>query len=131
MASDEPRAVSVLVASPLEPEHAARIEAVDRRVSVLYEPGLLPVPRYPADHIGVPRPLSPADLDRWAALRRQADVSFDFDWQAPAEMAANCPRLRWVQGTSAGIGGFLERTGLSGHTTGLHHGRGRARHPAG
>ncbi len=114
MASDEPRAVSVLVASPLEPEHAARIEAVDRRVSVLYEPGLLPVPRYPADHIGVPRPLSPADLDRWAALRRQADVSFDFDWQAPAEMAANCPRLRWVQGTSAGIGGFLERTGLRG-----------------
>ena len=29
-------------------------------------------------------------------------------------MAANCPRLRWVQGTSAGIGGFLERTGLAG-----------------
>ena len=28
-------------------------------------------------------------------------------------MAANCPRLRWVQGTSAGIGGFLERTGLA------------------
>src|SRR5712691_471431 len=91
MASDR---VNVLVASPLEPD-------------------LLPVPRYPCDHIGVPRPLSAADLDRWAALRRQADVSFDFDWQAPAEMAANCPRLRWVQGTSAGIGGFLERTGLA------------------
>jgi len=105
--------VNVLVASPLEPEHAARIEAVDRRVSVLYEPGLLPLPRYAADHNGVPRALSAADLDRWAALRRQADVSFDFDWQAPAEMAANCPRLRWVQGTSAGIGGFLERTGLA------------------
>jgi len=30
---------------------------------------------------------------------------------------ANCPRLRWVQGTSAGIGGFLDRTGLAG--TGL------------
>jgi phosphoglycerate dehydrogenase-like enzyme len=28
-------------------------------------------------------------------------------------MAVNCPRLRWVQGTSAGIGGFLERTGLA------------------
>ncbi len=105
--------VSVLVATPLEPEHAARIEAADPRVSVLYEPGLLPVPRYPADHTGVPRALSAAGLDRWAALRRQADVSFDFDWQAPADMARNCPRLRWVQGTSAGIGGFLERTGLA------------------
>ena len=105
--------VNVLVASPLEPEHAARIEAADPRVSVLYEPDLLPVPRYPCDHTGVPRPLSGAGLDRWAALRQRADVSFDFDWQAPADMAANCPRLRWVQGTSAGIGGFLERTGLA------------------
>jgi glyoxylate/hydroxypyruvate reductase len=105
--------VTILVASPLEAEHAARIEATDPRVSVLYEPGLLPVPRYPADHTGVPRALSAAGLDRWSSLRAQADVSFDFDWQAPAEMARNCPRLRWVQGTSAGIGGFLERTGLA------------------
>jgi glyoxylate/hydroxypyruvate reductase len=104
--------VRVLVASPLEPEHAARIEATDPRVSVLYEPDLLPVPRYPADHTGVPRALSAAELDRWSSLREQADVSFDFDWQAPAEIERNCPRLRWVQGTSAGIGGFLERTGL-------------------
>ncbi len=113
MASDGTRGVNVLVASPLEPEHAARIEAIDRRVSVLYEPDLMPLPRYPADHTGVPRALSAAELGRWASLRRQADVSFDFDWQAPAEMAGNCPRLRWVQGTSAGIGGFLERTGLA------------------
>ena len=50
----------VLIASPLEPRHVARIEAADPRVSVLYEPGLLPVPRYPADHTGVPRQLSRA-----------------------------------------------------------------------
>lgn len=106
-------AVSVLVATPLEPEHAAAIEAADPRVSVLYEPDLLPVPRYPADHGGVPRELTASQLDRWSALRRQADISFDFDWQAPADMPTNCPRLRWVQGTSAGIGGFLERTGLA------------------
>src|SRR5262249_56332554 len=48
----------------------------------------------------------------WAGLRRVADVSFAFDWQALAEIPANCPRLRWIQGTSAGIGGMLERTGL-------------------
>ena len=114
MADDQLR---VLIASPLEPQHVARIEAADPRMSVLYEPGLLPVPRYPADHTGVPRELSAAELGAWAALRRQADVSFDFDWQAPADMVANCPRLRWVQGTSAGIGGFLDRTGLAG--TGL------------
>ena len=111
MADDQLR---VLIASPLEPRHVARIEAADPRVSVLYEPGLLPVPRYPADHTGVARELSAAELAAWAALRAQADVSFDFDWQAPADMAANCPRLRCVQATSAGIGGLLDRTGLAG-----------------
>src|SRR6202042_576360 len=105
-------AVQVLIASPLEPELAARIAAVDPRVTVLYEPGLLPVARSPADHSGTPRDLSAADIGRWSDLRRQADVSFDFDWQDPAAMARNCPRLRWVQGTTAGIGGLLQRTGV-------------------
>jgi glyoxylate/hydroxypyruvate reductase len=109
-----PDAVCVLIASPLEPELVARIGAVDPRVSLLYAPDLTPEPRYPADHIGTPRPLSPADLDRWSGLRAQADISFDFDWEDPAGIPRNCPRLRWVQGTSAGIGGFLERTGLAG-----------------
>lgn len=104
--------VNVLVASPLEAEHVARIEAVDSRLRVLYAPDLLPVPRYQCDHTGVPRELSSAEGARWAQLREQADISFDFDWDSPAEMPRLCPRLRWVQGTSAGIGGFLDRTGL-------------------
>ena len=108
-----PDPVRVLIATPLEPGYVARIEAVDPRVSALYEPALLPEPRYPADHTGAPRALSETGLGRWAALRAQADVSFDFDWQDPAQMPRNCPRLRWVQGTSAGLGGFLQRTGLA------------------
>jgi glyoxylate/hydroxypyruvate reductase A len=106
-------AVRVLIASPLEAEQVERIAAADPRLRVLYAPDLLPVPRYPCDHGGIKRDLGAADLARWAELRAEADISFDFDWQAPAEMALNCPNLRWVQGTSAGIGGLLERTGLS------------------
>jgi glyoxylate/hydroxypyruvate reductase len=106
-------AVTVLIATPLEAGLVDRIAAADRRISVIYEPELLPVPRYPADHAGQPRDLAPAELARWSELRSQADVSFDFDWQAPGQMAVNCPRLRWVQGTSAGLGGFLARTGLA------------------
>jgi phosphoglycerate dehydrogenase-like enzyme len=106
-------AVTVLIATPLEAELAGRIAAADERISVIYEPGLLPVPRHAADHGGVPRDLSAADLARWSELRSRADVSFDFDWQAPGQMTRNCPRLRWVQGTSAGLGGFLARTGLA------------------
>jgi glyoxylate/hydroxypyruvate reductase len=109
----KPDAVRVLIATPLEPELVARIQGVDPRVRVLYEPDLIPVPRYAADHSGVARQLADGQQDRWSRLRAQADVSFDFDWQDPALMPSNCPDLRWVQGTSAGIGGFLERTGLS------------------
>ena len=107
-------AVRVLIASPLEAEHADRIAAADPRVRLLYEPDLLPVPRYPCDHNGINRQLNPAELRRWARLRALADVSFDFDWQEPARIPANSPNLRWIQGTSAGIGGLLERTGLIG-----------------
>jgi phosphoglycerate dehydrogenase-like enzyme len=105
-------AVNVLIASPLEAEHADRIAAADSRVNLLYEPALLPVTRYPADHTGMARDLDPTALASWAALRAAADISFDFDWQAPGRIVANCPRLRWVQATSAGIGGLLDRTGL-------------------
>ena len=104
--------LSVLIASPLEEEHASRIAAADDRIRLLYAPELLPVPRYPCDHTGTPRDFSPSEQDRWAELRADADVSFDFDWRAPAQIPVNSPKLRWVQGTSAGIGGLLERTGL-------------------
>ena len=106
-------ALNVLIASPLEAKHADRIASAEPRVNLLYEPDLLPEPRYPCDHTGTARDLGPAALARWAQLRAAADVSFDFDWQAPGQIAANCPRLRWIQGTSAGIGGLLERIGLA------------------
>jgi phosphoglycerate dehydrogenase-like enzyme len=104
--------VAVLVASPLEPRHVERIAAVDPRVEVMYRPDLLPVPRYAADHVGVPRDLTPEQLEEWRALLARAEVSFDFDWWAPGDMRRNAPRLRWVQATSAGIGQFVQRTGL-------------------
>ncbi|GII76593.1 2-hydroxyacid dehydrogenase [Sphaerisporangium rufum] len=105
-------AIPVLVASPLEAEHVRAIEAVDPRLEVLYEPDLLPVPRFPADHAGTPRDLPAAGLRRWREMLRRAQVSLDFDWWDPAAMPANCPELRWVQSTSAGVGQFLRRTGL-------------------
>jgi len=104
--------ISVLIATPLEAGNVARIAAADSRLEVIYEPDLLPVPRYAADHGGTRRDLSADDLARWASLRARAEISFDFDWQDPAAMPRNCPQLRWVQGTSAGLGGFLQRTGL-------------------
>jgi phosphoglycerate dehydrogenase-like enzyme len=104
--------LTIVIGSFLEPDQVARIAAAPAAGRVVYEPGLLPVPRYPCDHTGPPRDLSAADLDRWRALGADADVYFDFDWLDPAAMPARSRRLRWIQATSAGIGGFMQRTGL-------------------
>ena len=107
-----PGTTTVLVASPLEPELVERLASAVPNVEVLFEPDLLPVPRYPCEHGGTKPDLDAAQAQRWTDLLAAADVTFDFDWRDPAAMATSAPRLRWVQATSAGIGGFVARTGL-------------------
>lgn len=110
---EDNRPLKVLIASPLESEQARRIAAAaPDRIEVIFEPELLPVPRYVADHKGRPRALSAAQRARWLAHLREADILFDFDWLEPERLVLHAPRLRWVQGTSAGIGELLRRTGL-------------------
>jgi glyoxylate/hydroxypyruvate reductase A len=108
----DPPDLTVVIGSFLEEDLVSRIAAAYPGVRVIYQPDLLPVPRYPCDHTGPARPLSEGDLARWKALGAEADVYFDFDWFEPAAMASRAEQLRWIQATSAGIGGFMPRTGL-------------------
>jgi phosphoglycerate dehydrogenase-like enzyme len=80
---------------------------------VLNAPELLPQPRYASDHTGSRRDLDEAGLRRWRRLLAQAEVCFDFDWDQPEMLPERATKLRWIQATSAGIGGFMDRTGLS------------------
>ena len=102
---------AVLIATYLEPELVRRI-STELSVDVLYDPSLLPQPRYGNDHGGIRPELSASQERQWSAMLAQADVAFDFDWRAPSELLANAPCLTWVQATSAGIGGFVKRHGL-------------------
>jgi phosphoglycerate dehydrogenase-like enzyme len=104
--------LTIVIGSYLEPDLVGRIQAAQPANRVIYEPDLLPAPRYRCDHSAPPRDLSSADLERWRSLTGQADIFFDFDWLDPAGMAARNGRLRWIQASSAGIGGFMPRTGL-------------------
>jgi phosphoglycerate dehydrogenase-like enzyme len=104
----------VLVASYLEPDCVGRIRAGVPGVDVVYEPELLPRPRYRSDHDGRRADVPEAGRQRWAELLKSADVMFDFDWDQPAMMPARCPNLRWVQATSAGIGEAVAEAGLAG-----------------
>ncbi|HEX5502702.1 MAG TPA: D-2-hydroxyacid dehydrogenase [Thermomicrobiales bacterium] len=103
--------VKLLIGTPLEAEHVARIRAVDPRLDVVYRPDLLGTPRYPADH----HPPSGRDAAREAefrALLAQAEILFDFDQATAPHLPDLAPRLRWIQTTSAGVGQAVARYGL-------------------
>jgi phosphoglycerate dehydrogenase-like enzyme len=104
----------IVIGTFLEADLVQRVAGAVPSARLVYEPDLLPEPRFPCDHTGRPRDLTAADLERWRSLAENADVYFDFDWLDPASMPKRSPRLRWVQATSAGIGGFMRRTGLDG-----------------
>jgi phosphoglycerate dehydrogenase-like enzyme len=104
----------VMIASPLEAEHVARIrESVPGSVQILYAPELLPPTRYVGDHGGVAGfELDPEQRERWYAMLAGADVLFDFPWNDRRHPHAYAPRARWVQTTSAGVGQAVVRMGI-------------------
>jgi len=104
--------INIVIGTFLEADLVKRIEASAGDVIVHYRPDLLPPPRYACDHSAPPRDLTSAQRDEWRGIVAQADVMWDFDWFEPAAMRERCMNLKWVQGTSAGIGGFVQRHGL-------------------
>jgi phosphoglycerate dehydrogenase-like enzyme len=101
---------TIFISSPLEEEYVARIRALDpARVEVLYAPDLLPPTRYRNDHKGAPFTRTPDQRARWQAMARQATIAWDIP---AAEELAAMDRLRWIQGTSTGIGQHAKRLGL-------------------
>ncbi|BDE08038.1 2-hydroxyacid dehydrogenase [Vulcanimicrobium alpinum] len=110
----------VMVASPLEAALVERIRACDAVSEVLYDPALLPPPRYPCDHGGDPSfARDAAGEARWQAMLARADAILGYPNESPdglrASLAAG-PRIRWVQGTSAGMGAHIRRAQLNAAT---------------
>jgi phosphoglycerate dehydrogenase-like enzyme len=104
--------VRVLIASPLEAELVGRIAAVDPRVEVISRPELLGAPRYVGDHTP-PVERSPEQAAEWAALLASAEVLFDVDPpNVRVGFVERAPRVRWIQASSSGVGGWIRRLGL-------------------
>jgi phosphoglycerate dehydrogenase-like enzyme len=104
--------IVVLIASPLEPEHIERIGRVDPRIELLHDADLLPQPRYVSDHTGPATTRTPEQEARFLEMLRRAEVVFDFPSGHFRDLQIVAPRLRWLQATSAGIGQFVQRSGL-------------------
>jgi glyoxylate/hydroxypyruvate reductase A len=100
--------VTVVIATPVEPELVERLRAVDERLEVLFEPELLPPPRYPCDHAGDPSfERTPEQEARFTQLVARAEVLFGYPREDPAQIAwavRTAAGLRFVQATFAGAG---------------------------
>lgn len=107
MTSDK---VKVLISFRLAGDLVQRIAGLDPRVEVLYEPALLGAPRYATDHTA-PVERSPAEEKRWQDLLAQAEVMFGFDYTHLDDLIEVAPSLKWVQGTSTGIGQAVKTLG--------------------
>ena len=105
--------LTVVIATFLEPDLVRRIEGALPDLRVLYDPSLVPPPRYIADHTG-PSSWSrtPEQEARFRDWLGQADILFDFDRRLSSQLRTLAPKLRWIQSTSSGIGPFLQQTGL-------------------
>lgn len=104
--------VRIVVTSPLERQYLDEIAMVDPRLEVVYPEDLVAPARYPADH-SLPKIENPDQRARWDQLLDSAQIMFDFGPTSLAAQLPGRPRLRWIQATSAGVGQFAERCGLT------------------
>lgn len=99
---------AILIASYIAPALVERIRAAAPGYEVIYREDLLAKPRYSADH-NAPVTRSPSQEAEWRQLLGQAEIFFDFDFHNAEELPSLAGRLRWIQGTSAGIGQLVKR----------------------
>lgn len=106
----------VLIASPFEEEHVERVRATaGERADVVHRPDLLPPMRYAGDHDGPEGwARTPAEQAEWDALLATAGVLLGLPREVTVtnSFAAVCPRARWIQGMSAGMGQTVRRLGI-------------------
>jgi phosphoglycerate dehydrogenase-like enzyme len=100
---------SLVICSYIHPDLVSRIRDVDYNVEVIYEPDLLPRPRYASDHVGSRLRRGDADERVWREFLARASILFDFDRTNRDELPELAPHVRWIQFTSAGIGQLIAR----------------------
>jgi phosphoglycerate dehydrogenase-like enzyme len=100
---------TLLYCSFVHPDLVVRLRNLGLSVDIIYEPDLMPHPRYAADHVGGRLRRSESDEAYWRSLLQRADILFDVDRLNLQELPDLAPNVRWIQFTSAGIGGLVAR----------------------
>lgn len=103
----------VMITSPLESEYVEQIaEAFPGEIELIYREDMVPRPRYRGDHGHYDRGLTGETQKEWHALLSRADVLFDFPEYESRPFGELCPRVQWVQTSSAGVGPMVRNLGL-------------------
>lgn len=108
-----------MISSPLEPALAERVRSLAVVDELFYEEALLPQPRYPNDHSGMAVERDVAGTARWNAMLAEANVLFGYPEESSAglkDALLRAPGVRFVQGTSAGMGAHIRRAALDPDT---------------
>jgi hypothetical protein len=109
--------VVVAIATPLDGELVSRIETVDERLEVRYDPDLLPPLRFPCDHRGIESFRRIPEQDkRWREMLADAEILFGLPGDSAtglAEAVRTGDRLRWVQATAGGAGEQVQTAALT------------------
>jgi phosphoglycerate dehydrogenase-like enzyme len=99
------KGIVVAVATPIEAELVAAIEAVDDQLDVRYEPDLLPPRRFPCDHRGVDDFRRNMEQEAsWRRMLASAEVVFGVPGESPqglGDLVRANAGLRWVQAASS------------------------------
>ena len=115
MSGPQGRRTTVLVATPLEPELVDRLREEVPQAEIVFEPDLLPAPRFPSDHVGVPFAPTREQQERFEKLLAGAEVVLGVPGETPTALRSlveRAPRLQWLQGTAAGAGEQVRAAGL-------------------
>jgi phosphoglycerate dehydrogenase-like enzyme len=110
--------IYILVGMPLDEEDLVKIQSIDPRVEVQYaveeigsELGRDPFSLFPLKNSIHQKKVNPNTAT--AALDKMLiDTEVIFSWAVPLNVTARSPRLKWVQGTGAGIDMLIGKTHL-------------------
>jgi phosphoglycerate dehydrogenase-like enzyme len=111
-----PDHLRVVVSTPLSEELIARITAIEPRVELIHDQSLLPVSRFPGDHVGDPGFRRTVQQQQaFDALVDSAEALYGVPDEDPAQLhrtAAVNASLRWVHTMPAGGGGQIKAADL-------------------
>lgn len=109
--------LKVAIAAPMSSESVDIVRAADSRITVVYQPDLLPPMRFPADFSGDPSfRRSDEQQQRYEQMVNSAEALFgapDADAPALGRAVVSNQRLRWVHTMAAGGGSLVKEAGLS------------------